>query len=191
MVSGTTQVVAVIGHPIAQVKSPDNFNRYFAEQHMDSIMIPVDIVPDAVAAYLNALRGWQNMTGVLVTVPHKQRAAALVDDLTPRARRLNAVNVIRKLADGRLQGDMLDGVGFQLAAEAQGFQPAGKQALLDTLDSTTHVADVVTAPVMTPLLTFAAARGCKVQTGPEMALAQMRLMGQFIGAIPQAQGAAA
>ncbi|MDH8219462.1 shikimate dehydrogenase [Klebsiella pneumoniae] len=244
MVSGTTQVVAVIGHPIAQVKSPDNFNRYFAEQHMDSVMIPVDIVPDAVAAYL-----------------------------TPRARRLNAVNVIRKLADGRLQGDMLDGVGFQLAAEAQGFQPAGKQALLsgcggvgsaiawglceagirrlalhdqtpatrqrlhdllaeafpavqlsalpdtlygldllvngspagmagfdelplpqallDTLDSTTHVADVVTAPVMTPLLTFAAARGCKVQTGPEMALAQMRLMGQFIGAIPQAQGAAA
>ncbi|PCR44778.1 shikimate dehydrogenase, partial [Klebsiella pneumoniae] len=106
MVSGTTQVVAVIGHPIAQVKSPDNFNRYFAEQHMDSVMIPVDIVPDAVAAYLNALRGWQNMTGVLVTVPHKQRAAALVDDLTPRARRLNAVNVIRKLADGRLQGDM-------------------------------------------------------------------------------------
>ncbi|RXY62479.1 shikimate dehydrogenase, partial [Klebsiella pneumoniae] len=66
MVSGTTQVVAVIGHPIAQVKSPDNFNRYFAEQHMDSIMIPVDIVPDAVAAYLNALRGWQNMTGVLL-----------------------------------------------------------------------------------------------------------------------------
>ena len=55
MVSGTTQVVAVIGHPIAQVKSPDNFNRYFAEQHMDSVMIPVDIVPDAVAAYLNAL----------------------------------------------------------------------------------------------------------------------------------------
>ena len=65
------------------------------------------------------------------------------------------------------------------------------QALLDTLDSTTHVADVVTAPVMTPLLTFAAARGCKVQTGPEMALAQMKLMGQFIGAIAQEQGAAA
>ncbi|HGK4738246.1 TPA: shikimate dehydrogenase, partial [Klebsiella quasipneumoniae subsp. quasipneumoniae] len=126
MVSGTTQVVAVIGHPIAQVKSPDNFNRYFAEQHMDSVMIPVDIAPDAVAAYLNALRGWQNMSGVLVTVPHKQRAAALVDELTPRARRLNAINVIRKLADGRLQGDMLDGVGFLLAAEAQGFQPAGK-----------------------------------------------------------------
>ncbi|PLL55993.1 shikimate dehydrogenase, partial [Klebsiella michiganensis] len=130
MVSGFTQVVAVIGHPITQVKSPENFNRYFADQQMDSVMIPVDIAPQAVADYLQALRGWHNMSGVLVTVPHKQRAAALVDELTPRAQHLNAVNVIRKLADGRLQGDMLDGVGFQLAAEAHGFNAAGKKALL-------------------------------------------------------------
>ena len=41
MVSGSTQVVAVIGHPIAQVKSPDNFNRYFAERQIDSVMIAV------------------------------------------------------------------------------------------------------------------------------------------------------
>ena len=273
MVSGFTQVVAVIGHPITQVKSPENFNRYFAEQQMDSVMIPVDIAPEAVADYLKALRGWQNMSGVLVTVPHKQRAAGLVDELTPRARHLNAVNVIRKLADGRLEGDMLDGVGFQLAAAAHGFDPHGKtallagcggvgsaiawglceagiarlalhdqnpatlqllhnrlaahfpqtritalpetlsdidllvngspagmagfaalplpQALLETLSPAAHVADVVTAPVMTPLLTFARQRGCAVQTGPEMALAQMKLMGEFIGAIAPQQGAAA
>ena len=40
MVSGFTQVVAVIGHPITQVKSPENFNRFFADQQMDSVMIP-------------------------------------------------------------------------------------------------------------------------------------------------------
>lgn len=130
MVSGFTQVVAVIGHPITQVKSPENFNRYFADQQIDSVMIPVDIAPEAVADFLQALRGWHNMSGVLVTVPHKQRAAALVDELTPRAQHLNAINVIRKLADGRLQGDMLDGVGFQLAAEAHGFSAAGKKGLL-------------------------------------------------------------
>lgn len=127
MVSGFTQVVAVIGHPITQVKSPENFNRFFADQQLDSVMIPVDIAPEAVADFLQALRGWHNMSGVLVTVPHKQRAAALVDELTPRAQHLNAINVIRKLADGRLQGDMLDGVGFQLAAEAHGFNAAGKK----------------------------------------------------------------
>ncbi len=130
MVSGFTQVVAVIGHPITQVKSPENFNHYFASQHLDKVMIPVDIAPEAVADYLNALRGWRNMSGILVTVPHKQRVAGLLDTLTPRARHLNAVNVVRKLADGRLEGDMLDGVGFQRAAQAHGFQPAGKRALL-------------------------------------------------------------
>jgi len=273
MVSGFTQVVAVLGHPITQVKSPENFNRYFADQQMDKVMIPVDIAPEAVADYLNALRGWQNMSGVLVTVPHKQRVAGLLDSLTLRARHLNAVNVVRKLADGRLEGDMLDGVGFQLAAEGHGFSASGKrallagcggvgsaiawglcesgithlalhdrdeetrqrlenrlathfpevhltrlpatladidllvngspagmqgfdplplpQALLDTLEATTHVADVVTAPVITPLLAFAQRRDCVVQTGPEMALAQMKLMGQFIGAIPDQHEAAA
>ncbi|MEO3989733.1 shikimate dehydrogenase family protein [Pseudocitrobacter cyperus] len=273
MVSGFTQIVAVLGHPITQVKSPENFNRFFAETAMDKVMIPVDIVPEAIADYLNALRGWHNMSGVLVTVPHKQRVAGLLDSLTPRARHLNAVNVVRKLPDGRLEGDMLDGVGFQLAAEAQGFTAAGKRALLsgcggvgsaiawglceagithlalydrdaatrqrlenrlathfpevhlgelpasltgldllvngspagmqgfdplplpqtllDTLQNTTHVADVVTAPAITPLLAFAQARGCSIQTGPEMALAQMKLMGQFIGAIPTDHEAAA
>lgn len=117
MITGFTQVVAVIGHPINQVKSPENFNRYFAQQQMDSVMIPIDIEPDAVAGYLNALRGWKNMSGVLVTVPHKQRVAALLDELSPRAMHLNAVNVVRKLPDGRLKGDMLDGVGFLLAAK--------------------------------------------------------------------------
>ena len=58
------------------------------------------------------------------------------------------------------------------------------QALLETLPAATHVADVVTAPIVTPLLAFARDRGCTIQTGPEMALAQMKLMGQFIGAIP-------
>ena len=265
MVSGFTQIVAIIGHPITQVKSPENFNHYFASQRMDKVMIPVDIAPDAVAAYLNALRGWQNMSGILVTVPHKQRVAELLDALTPRARHLGAVNVVRKLDDGRLEGDMLDGVGFQLAAEAHGFQPAGKRALLsgcggvgsaiawglceagisrlalyarddagrqrlenrlithfpnthitalpdslaeidllingspagmagfdplplsqtllDTLTAATHVADVVTTPIITPLLAFAGERGCRTQTGPELAMAQMELMGQFIGAL--------
>ncbi len=60
--------------------------------------------------------------------------------------------------------------------------------LLETLDAATHVADVVTALALTPLLAFAQARGRVVQTGPEMALAQMKLMGQFIGAIPVNRG---
>ena len=254
MVSGFTQIVAVIGHPSTQVKSPDNFNHYFASQNMDKVMIPVDIAPEAVADYLNTLRGWHNMSGILVTVPHKQRVAGLLDVLTPRARHLNAVNCVRKLPDGRLEAAgkraLLSGCGGVGSAIAWGLceagidtlalydrddasrqrlanrlathfptvhlttlptslaefdllgngSPAGMAGfdslpltpeLLATLTTNTHVADVVTAPVITPLLAFARERGCRTQTGPEMALAQMHLMGEFIGALPQPQEATA
>ncbi|PZQ22300.1 MAG: shikimate dehydrogenase [Corynebacterium propinquum] len=266
MVSGTTQVVAVIGHPIAQVKSPDNFNRYFAEQHMDSVMIPVDIVPDAVAAYLNALRGWQNLRGCVVTVPYKQALASRLDGLSERAAALGSVNVIRRERDGRLLGDNVDGAGFLGAARKHGFEPAGKRALvigcggvgsaiayalgeagiasitlsdpstarmgavcellgnafpavelatrvdglegfdllvnaspvgmggsaelplpaalLATLQPETLVADVVTSPEITPLLKRARQAGCSVQTGPEMAFAQLGHLGAFMGVTP-------
>lgn len=45
--------------------------------------------------------------------------------------------------------------------------------VLDGLPGACFVADVVTAPVVTPFLTFANQRGCRVQTGPEMTEAQM------------------
>jgi shikimate dehydrogenase len=45
--------------------------------------------------------------------------------------------------------------------------------VLDGLPAGCFVADVVTAPVITPFLTFAQQRGCKVQTGPEMTESQM------------------
>lgn len=273
MVKGSTQVVAIIGTPIAQVKSPENFNRYFAEHEMNRVMIPVDIVAERLGAFMQSLRGWNNLSGVVVTVPHKQHAAELLDALTPRARHLNAVNVVRREADGTLSGDMLDGVGFIRAARRHGFDAAGRSALvvgcggvgsaiawglceagisrlalhdrepqsvqllhnrlathfpevhLETLPATLNdrdlvvnatpagmngfdplplcedliaslnpaalAADVVTAPEITPFLTLARRLGCAVQTGPEMAYAQLFEMGMFIGAMPELQPAGA
>ncbi len=52
---------------------------------------------------------------------------------------------------------------------------------LDTLQSTTFVADVVTEPDMTPWLSGAKKRGCRIQTGYEMTLGQFKLMGRHMG----------
>ena len=56
------------------------------------------------------------------------------------------------------------------------------EALLQSLPASAHVADVVTAPEITPLLALAKARGCSIQTGPQMALAQAGNLGHFMGA---------
>lgn len=58
-------------------------------------------------------------------------------------------------------------------------------ALLQTLTARTLVADAVTVPTITPLLAFAKARGCRVQTGVEMSRASMAFLGSFLGVMPQ------
>jgi shikimate dehydrogenase len=56
--------------------------------------------------------------------------------------------------------------------------------VLETLAPHTLVADVVTSPELTPFLALAQARGCRIQKGPEMSLAQLELLGAHIGVMP-------
>ena len=125
--SGRTLVYPMIGHPTIQVKSPTTFNRYFAEKNVDGVMVAIDVAPDEVGHFFSLLRGWLNCPGCVVTIPHKQEAARQSDELSPRARDLGAVNVIRRTDEGRLIGDMVDGIGFLEALRLHGFDVKGKR----------------------------------------------------------------
>jgi shikimate dehydrogenase len=130
LVRGTTRVTLIIGHPIAQVRSPALFNRRFRDLGSDSVMIPADISPKQLPYFLDLLRGWNNADGCVVTIPHKRAIVGDLDELTERAERLGAVNVVRRMRDGRLKGDNVDGLGFLNAAKAHGFDPDGRAALV-------------------------------------------------------------
>lgn len=130
MIGASTRLVAIIGSPIAQVKSPDNFNRYFEDKGLDRAMIALDLTAGRVADFVAMVRGWQNLDGFVVTIPHKTAVARLIDDLSPRARFLGAVNAVRRHPDGHLSGDMTDGTGFVEALRTRGFSVEGKSALL-------------------------------------------------------------
>lgn len=262
-ITGNTAVVGIIGNPIVQVKSPGAMNQYFADHALDSLLVPMEIAPEAVPNFIAMVRSWTNCKGILVTVPYKQVVAPLLDHLTPRAARFQTVNVFRRDADGTLTGEMLDGVGFIAAAAAHGVDPAGKRAavvgaggvacaianalcehnvshlaiqdldaakqdaliaklrdafpaieimagvkstagldilvngtpvgmngdprlplpdaVLTELTKNCFVADVVTAPTMTPFLTLAKQRGCIIQTGLEMTETQLVSLAAFMG----------
>jgi len=98
MIGSATRLVAIIGTPIAQVKSPQNFNAYFDAARHDRAMIPIDLRSEQVEDFVNAVRGWENLDGFVVTVPHKTAIARLIDDMTPRAQFLGAANVVRRHA---------------------------------------------------------------------------------------------
>ena len=128
--SGRTLVYPMIGHPTTQVKSPTTFNRYFRENHLDGVMVAVDVHPAAVVHFFSLLRGWENCPGCIVTIPYKQEAARQADELSRRARDLGTVNVLKRTREGRLVGDMVDGLGFLEALKAHGFDPKGKRIVV-------------------------------------------------------------
>ena len=59
-----------------------------------------------------------NLSGMLVTVPHKQRMLAFVDELDSTARHVGALNVIRCEADGRRIGTISEADYDRVRAEA-------------------------------------------------------------------------
>lgn len=115
---------SIIGHPVVQVKAPGIFNRYFADAGHDAVFVALDLDPGHVAGYFDTLRHTANFRGGFVTVPHKREAASCMDELTARARALDAVNVVKRV-DGKLVGDMTDGAAFVEASRARGLQTDG------------------------------------------------------------------
>ena len=102
---------AVMGDPVAHSKSP-RIHAMFANQfkhNIEYLAIQVDAGGFAQAVeQFRANRG----AGLNVTVPYKQEAHALADQLSERAQLAGAVNTLKFDADGRLFGDNTDGAGL-------------------------------------------------------------------------------
>lgn len=129
-VTGATRIFAILADPVAHVKTPQVINARLAQAGYDGLLVPFHVSPDALAATFSAFRGFRNLAGWIVTVPHKVAALALCDELSPAARRIGAVNCIRRESDGRLVGTMLDGIGFVDGLRSAGLDPAGKSVHL-------------------------------------------------------------
>lgn len=120
-IDGATRLYAIVGDPIAQVKSPETFSDLFAAAQMNAVMLPMQILPDQFDATMRAVMALGNLDGLLVTVPYKAKAVRFADRLGATAGRIHAVNALRRESDGSWTGDMFDGAGFVRAAERKGY----------------------------------------------------------------------
>ena len=128
--SGATRVYFIIGHPMAQVKSPNGVTRTFEARGRDAILVPVHVLPEDVGTFIDAVARTRNVDGLIVTVPHKFAAQRHCATLSERAQLLTSVNVLRRNADQSWHGDMVDGAAFVGGLRNAGCAPAGKRALL-------------------------------------------------------------
>lgn len=78
----------------------------------------LDVQPDGLEAIFERIRGGE-LDGVNVTIPHKERACALVDRLVGPASLVGALNTVVKGADGRLEGHNTDVAGLRDALLAR------------------------------------------------------------------------
>lgn len=109
-ISGNTRTLALIGSPVGHSGSPAMYNYSFEKLGLDYVYVAYDIKEDEVKSALEAMRLF-DMRGMNVTMPDKVEAARHMDELSPAAQIIGAVNTIVN-EDGRLIGYMTDGEGF-------------------------------------------------------------------------------
>ena len=107
---------ALIGHPVSHSWSPFIHGMFAraSQQNMQYRLIEVPPERFRVEALQFFVDGGK---GVNITLPHKQAAAELVNELTPRAEQARAVNTITAQSSGELLGDNTDGVGLLVDLE--------------------------------------------------------------------------
>jgi shikimate dehydrogenase len=71
-----------------------------------------------------------DFTGLNVTLPYKKSVIPFLDELSPTAARLGAVNTIVRRADGTLIGHNTDYFGFKSMVQRSGLSPKGKKVLV-------------------------------------------------------------
>lgn len=127
-VGAGTRVLALLGDPVSHSLSPAIQNAALTAAGLDGVYVALRCGPAELPGLLRgiALAGG----GGNVTLPHKEAAAAVLDERSPAVRRTGACNTFWA-EDGVVHGDNTDVEGFLRAAEALlGNPPAGASVLV-------------------------------------------------------------
>lgn len=125
MIDGHTRLAAVVAKPIRHSLSPLIHNTAFQELGINAVYLAWEIEKEDLAETIKAIHRY-DMLGMNISMPYKSQVIPFLDELTPTAELIGAVNCISH-ENGRLIGHNTDGLGFFLGLERQmGFTIKGK-----------------------------------------------------------------
>ncbi len=128
-ITGKSRIMFVLADPVGHVRASAVMNAYFQSIGQDVAVSPLHVRPDDLGPVLAAIRRMGNVAGFGVTIPHKVAVIRHLDEVTATARRIGAVNFVKRTAEGRLIGDNLDAPGFLGGLRKNGFDPKGRRAI--------------------------------------------------------------
>ncbi len=131
-ISGKTTLVGLFGWPVSHSVSPAMHNAAFEKLGLDWCYVPLPVPIEPTSRISEAIAGLRAMglRGANVTVPHKQNVIPYLDQLTPAARAIGAVNTIIVEGDETLTGDNTDAAGFIADLRAHKVDPTGKRVAI-------------------------------------------------------------
>src|SRR6266581_1851376 len=125
-------LAGVMGWPVTHSRSPMLPNYGFRQHGLAGTYVPLAIRPEGLAAALRALHPL-GFAGVNVTIPHKQEAMKIVNEVDALARSIGAISCVIVKPDGSLAGTNNDCYGFihSVRREHPGWRPdAGPVAVI-------------------------------------------------------------
>jgi shikimate dehydrogenase len=123
------ELVGVFGYPVAENPTCVMQEAAFAALGLRWRYLTIEVKPEALP---DAVRGLcaMGMQGINLTIPHKVAVMSLLDEISPDAALIGAVNTVRRTGD-RLIGENTDGKGFLRGIrEAAGLDPHGKRVVV-------------------------------------------------------------
>jgi shikimate dehydrogenase len=122
-----SEIVALFGQPVAENPTQFMHERAFDALGLNWRYVTLEVPPERLP---DAVRGMRAMgfAGANCTIPHKIAVMQHLDDVTPTARKIGAVNTVVRETNGRLLGENTDGKGFIRSVRETGFDLTGARA---------------------------------------------------------------
>ena len=123
------ELVGVFGQPVAENPTGVMQEAGFAAAGLNWRYLNFEVPAEKLKAAMQAMDAL-GMRGINLTIPHKVAVIEHLDDLSPEARAIGAVNTVR-MDNGRKIGENTDGKGFLRGVRTDaGMDPEGKRVVL-------------------------------------------------------------
>lgn len=127
-ISGKTKILGLFGYPVTHTLSPVMHNTAFRASGFDYVYVAFEVKPEYLKTAVNSIKAL-NLTGVNVTIPHKEAVLSNLDEVDKEASVIGAVNTVVN-RDGKLYGYNTDGRGFIESLKEEGILPEKKKVFL-------------------------------------------------------------
>jgi shikimate dehydrogenase len=104
-------LAGVMGWPVMHSRSPLMHNYWFKQNNLSGTYVPLAIEPSGLVAAMRALPALK-FAGCNLTIPHKQAAMKIVDEVDALAKSIGAISCVVVRPDGSLAGTNNDCYGF-------------------------------------------------------------------------------